>query len=448
MKKIFKLKGQMIVAVILSIIIAWLVCMPLESLRKKPDNNEYIRESHSYSSEITKNIVNMKLYSHSDDYIEKVLDEESDKYKGREKPQFYLTDGKGSVIYCNIKNAVNNINISGKNEIIEIHDRYFVCTNIIKISDSRYIAVVTSGYAGNDLNVIIMWAVIAVLVFFILVYGMVNYLNKISVYVRKIAHGDLNTRVPVKYNNEISDLAKNINYMAEELSEHDAKQKEFITNISHDLRTPLTTMMGYLDMIEENKYDDEAELKHYIDIIRRKASYLKSMMEDFFYYSKLSSDDIPLQITRINLNECLNMIMEEEDETFKNNNLNITKDLCSEDAFIDGDPMLIARIIQNLLSNAVKYSKKDTDVIVKLKKCEEKTCIVSVSNIPMQKITEDDLEKIFNRLYKKDKSRKNGGSGLGLAIAKEIIKKHDGAVWAEIKDDRLVMKIKLNLSKS
>lgn len=448
MKRIFKLKGQMIISCFLSVIIGYLICIPFGGLiKREPGYSESMKKVRMYNKDIVRELSSAKLYSSNNSDIQEIFNKISDSYKMKERPELYMTDEKGNILCSNNKTPVNNINVSGKNEIIELNDRYYICTNIMKKSDSRYIVAVSRGYIGDDLDLMVIWFIISMIVFFIITYRKVDYLNKISEYVKKIAQGDLKTRVPIKYNNEISSLAQNINYMAKELEEHDLRQKEFITNISHDLRTPLTTMIGYLDMIEEEKYDDETELKHYINIISRKASYLKSMMEDFFYYSKLSSDDIPMEITKISLNECLDMIMEEDSKGFAEKGLKLTKKVCMEEVLIDGDPMLIARALQNLLSNALKYSRKDTDVIVSLNKDDkQKSCTISVKNVPMDELSDDDIEKMFNRLYKKDKSRKNGGSGLGLAITKEIVKNHKGNICALRCGKYLEIMINFNLS--
>lgn len=437
----------MVLSCVLSVIIGWIICIPFGNMRKQPSYSKCIEKIHMDNRNVIKQLSSAKLYSENIADVQEVFDNISNDKKLKDRPELYLTDEKGNVLCRNVKTPVHNIDVNGKNEIIGLDDRNYIATNIMKKSDSRYIVVTIRGYVGSDLDVMLIWFVVTLIVFFVITYRKVNYLNKISEYVKKIAHGDLKTRVPIKYHNEISSLAQNINYMAKELEEHDSKQKEFITNISHDLRTPLTTMIGYLDMIEENKYDDETELKHYINIISRKASYLRSMMEDFFYYSKLSSDDIPLEITKINLNECLDMIMEEDFKGFAEKGLKLIKKVCMEEVLIDGDPMLIARALQNLLSNALKYSREDTDVVVELsKEYKEKACTISVKNVPKEELTDDDIEKMFNRLYKKDKSRKNGGSGLGLAITKEIVKNHHGTIAAERCSEYLEIKLKLNLS--
>lgn len=153
-----------------------------------------------YNKDIVRELSSTKLYSSNNSDIQEVFNKISDSYKMKERPELYMTDEKGNILCSNNKTPVNNINISGKNEIIEINDRYYICTNIMKKSDSRYIVAVSRGYIGDDLDLMVIWFIISMIVFFIITYRKVDYLNKISEYVKKIAQGDLKTRVPIKYN--------------------------------------------------------------------------------------------------------------------------------------------------------------------------------------------------------------------------------------------------------
>lgn len=140
--------------------------------------------------------------------------------------------------------------------------------------------------------------------------------------------------------------------MASELQKEDEKRKEFLTNISHDLRTPLTSILGYLNMINEKKFEDEKELQTYIDKVGKKSLFLKSMLDDLFQYSKLTSGDIQIENEAIYLQELLRQIVEEEKLEFQNHNLNLCLNLEKNPINIKGDGELLVRAINNLLSNA------------------------------------------------------------------------------------------------
>lgn len=245
---------------------------------------------------------------------------------------------------------------------------------------------------------------------------------------------------------ELRDLAQNINYMAEELQKQDINQKEFITNISHDLRTPLTTILGYSKMIERKVYKDEEELNKYVSIINQKGNYLKTMMEDFFDYSRLSSRDLELEKNLINLNEVVLQLLDGEEINFENKDLSLKVLLERKAICTYGDPMLVARAFNNLISNSLKYSKENFKVKIQLK---EKNIngvnygVFTVENTSNQPMKEEAVENLFKRLYKLDKARNDKDSGLGLAITQEIVKLHNGFVEATLCDENIRFSIGL-----
>lgn len=251
-------------------------------------------------------------------------------------------------------------------------------------------------------------------------------------------------RAPVKYKNELGELAENINFMAFELEKEDRKRSEFLTNISHDLRTPLTTILGYIDMIKKEKYDSRDELNKYINIIERKGIFLRTMLEDFFQYSKLTSKDIALNIESLELNELGRQIFQDEESGFNEKSLRLEVELSKQPVYIYGDSDLIGRAVNNLLSNSLKYSK--TNTVVKIKISKEKLNnvsygVFSVSNVPRETVSEVEVDSFFERLYKKDQSRHEEGSGLGLSIVKDIVKLHGGIIKGYKEKEELIFKL-------
>ncbi len=303
------------------------------------------------------------------------------------------------------------------------------------------------GYGQNDGNfytVIFSVITIYLLSFSLLTSGRFAYLLKINKSIRVMAEGNLSNVVPVKYKNELTELAKDINFMAEELQKEDDKRKEFLTNISHDLRTPLTTITGYIKIIKEKKYDDTEEVGKFIGIMERKSNHLKYMIDDFFQYSKLASNDIDMNKDKLHLQELIRQTVVEEQAVFKQSQLELLLYLDNKDIIVFGDGELIFRAISNLLSNALKYSKMETKVEVVLGKENRDNisyAVVSVLSIPNEEISEEEVNKLFDRLYKKDKARAAEGSGLGLSIVKEIIKLHGGLVMARKEEEKIVFKL-------
>lgn len=438
MKRIFKLKGELIFFVIISIILAWIITgttvntyrnsnigmekLKSSAIKRSRDNTSYIIKELDMANRDENIIIeNMK----------KIEDHLNKGYVQR----IFLVDNDGVVTESTDNLGVKQIDLGSKQyEDIKVQDNTFTAKNIIKLNENRYVTITTNGYCDDDLSSMEIWIALCIIIFLILISGRVRYINRIAKNVRVIAKGDMTKRVDVKYKNELTQLAQDINYMAQEIMEQDASQKEFITNISHDLRTPLTTILGYSKMIEEKKYSSEEELQRYVSIINRKGMYLRTLLEDFFDYAKLSSMDIKMEKEVININESIRQLLDGEEICFKENGLELEVSLESKSIYTYGDPMLIARAFENLISNAVKYSKENSKVKIKLKEetIEEISYgVFSIYNIPRENLSDKEVHKLFKRLYKSDSARSKGGSGLGLAICQEIVKCHNGFIKAQ-----------------
>ncbi|MCW6084932.1 MULTISPECIES: sensor histidine kinase [Clostridium] len=277
-----------------------------------------------------------------------------------------------------------------------------------------------------------------------------NYIEQISTGLLQISKGNLDYRVRRVGNDELALLADNINYMAKELSDKIEKERkiekaknDLITNVSHDLRTPLTSIMGYLGLIKEKKFKSEKELMEYANVAYNKSEKLKNLIQDLFSYTKYTNDRVDLNKQRIILAELLDQLIEELVPICEENKVSINKyswdsEIVSE---IDADKMV--RVFENLIMNAIRYSIKPGEIKINLYK-ERVFSMVSISN-KSEEISKEDLKKLFDRFYRLDKSRtaSTGGSGLGLAIAKSIVEMHKGSIWAEYQKGYITFYIKL-----
>ena len=202
---------------------------------------------------------------------------------------FYVVNKNGDVILSNgkdVKKIAPDKIQDGKREF-STYKYNNVLSEIIfceYLKDGYYLYVDFFGYTTSDRPTEISILFIFIIVFTLLSLGRINYIINIKRSIKIIAQGQLNHRVPLKYRNELRELAEDINHMASELEKEDEKRRTFLTNISHDLRTPLTSILGYLNMIKEEKYEDKKEFENYIDKINRKSLFLKSMLDDFFSY--------------------------------------------------------------------------------------------------------------------------------------------------------------------
>lgn len=243
--------------------------------------------------------------------------------------------------------------------------------------------------------------------------------------------------LPVDRQDEIGEIARSVHQMTEELSrlmasEREALQsnKEMIVCLAHDLRTPLTSLSGYLNLaMDTDKYDVE-QRQHFAEVAARKADRLEGLIQDLFDYTKLMSGEITLHRHRIDFVKLVEQMIEEFYPLLEENELTCSFQTECRELEMDVDPDLMARAVQNLLSNAVKYGKDGKQIIIRLEKGRNVT--FSVTNYGLI-IPEKSLDMIFERFYRVEGARSpgTGGTGLGLNIAKEIITLHGGTITVE-----------------
>ncbi|WP_253289458.1 cell wall metabolism sensor histidine kinase WalK [Clostridium sp. MSJ-8] len=291
----------------------------------------------------------------------------------------------------------------------------------------------------NSILAILLSLVVFAILFISITNAKMKYLDEIADGLKKIANDDLHYRIREDGRDEIRNLASNINYMADEINrkiiaerQSEQAKSDLITNVSHDLRTPLTSIMGYIGLVKEGKYDDEDEMKEYLNIAFSKAEKLKVLINDLFEYTKLSSEGIKINKVRVNLIEFLSQLSEELMPLFEQNNLELVSYYGKEEGIqVDIDPDKMVRVFDNLFTNAIKYSYKPGVISVDVVKDQGYVTVVIRNrgeNIPKEKI-----EKLFDRFYRVEESRntQTGGTGLGLAISKNIVELHGGNIWAE-----------------
>ena len=268
-----------------------------------------------------------------------------------------------------------------------------------------------------------------------------NYIEEIYLGIEKMSQGDLNSKLESKGDDELSMMAFNINIMQDTINklivsekESEKTKNELITNIAHDLRTPLTSIIGYLDILVNNKNLTEEKKQDYLGIAFEKSKKLEVLIEDLFSFTKLNyGDELAVNKERIDIIELLNQLVSELYPLFENNNLECSMQTNVNSLFLDLDPKLIVRLFENLINNAIKYGKDGKHIIIKVKNNKEIESVdISIINFG-QMIPEDALKKIFEKFYRVDNSRTSstGGTGLGLAIAKSIVEAYGEDIPAD-----------------
>lgn len=284
-----------------------------------------------------------------------------------------------------------------------------------------------------------------------------KYIDVLSGTIQRVTAGDYEVEAPIKYDDELGLLAANINALAKTLSDkekeseilkenermaYDAernaeKQKnDLITNVAHDLRTPLTTIVGYLELIKNNQQLTKEEIQKYSSVAYEKSKRLQSMMDDLFEFTCLDQANVKVHMTTINISELVLQIVDEFYPTFQEYHIIPEVKTSQNNLFIKGDGQLIARVFDNLLSNAVKYGKDGKKIKIEVLNDDE-TVTIKIMNYG-NPIDSADLPYIFDKFYRSDASRSSstGGTGLGLAIAKNIIQIHNGEILATSHQDK------------
>ena len=310
-------------------------------------------------------------------------------------------------------------------------------------------------YSNSGFSALLRFAiaiVVFIFAFLFLTRNKMLYIEEITNGLKEISQGNLNHSVEIRGYDELSSLASNINNMAKDLQNTIQEERraeetknQLITNVSHDLRTPLTSIMGFLGLIKERKYDGEEQLTEFVNVAFNKSEKLKVLIEDLFEYTKVSNKVIRLNKKDIVINELLEQLIEEFIPVVEENSLEIFKLIPNEKLILSLDTDKTVRVFDNLLINAIKYSTKPGTITLSLYK-KENNIIIEIRN-KGENIPKEELPYLFERFYRMDKSRnsENAGSGLGLAISKNIVELQDGKIWAECEGENIAFKVSFPL---
>ena len=243
-----------------------------------------------------------------------------------------------------------------------------------------------------------------------------------------IAGGNFEQRVKVRSSDELGELAESFNHMAESLQVHEKVQKDFIANISHDLRSPLTSMQGFLTAMVDGTVPPQKQEK-YLRIVLEETERLSRMTQGIVELSRAQSSTILLEETEFDINDLVRVNITMLEPQLKEKNARIHAIYAEEVTLVKGDKDKISRVLQNLLSNAAKFSPEGGIIEVETTLLEKRKVLVSVKD-EGPGISREDQKYVFDRFFKADTTRNRDkvGSGIGLAIAKEFILAHGESI--------------------
>nr|WP_281278179.1 ATP-binding protein [Paenibacillus anaericanus] len=307
----------------------------------------------------------------------------------------------------------------------------------------------------NELIRLLIFIGIYIVCFIILTRNIVKNLSQLSNGLMVIARGDLNYRLPISRLDELGAVAQNVNHMAEQLQKQvererqlESSKMELITNVSHDLRTPLTSIIGYLDLLKKQAFQDENERERYINNAFNKTQQLKKLIDDLFEYTRLSYGDTQMNLQEVDFHSLIEQMASEFEPVAREQGINLIKALSPDPIFMRIDVEKIVRAIDNLLMNALKFSLVPGEIRINLFS-QGRVVKLSIENHG-NPITKEQEEQLFERFYTMQPSQSEvnlpSGYGLGLSIAKSIVELQGGRIWLEHNEGYYRFNIELNRS--
>lgn len=273
--------------------------------------------------------------------------------------------------------------------------------------------------------------------------SMIVPMNTLNKAMQSIAEGNFEYRISTTYKGEVGELYKNYDDMrlrlkesADEKIHQEEQNRELISNISHDLKTPITAIKGYVEGIMDGVADTPEKVDKYMKTIYTKAIDMDRLINELTTYSKLNSNRIPYNFHRINLAEYFDDCRADISLELESKNIVLNySNLVSADALIIADPEQLKRVVNNIVSNSLKYMDKK-DGVIDIRILDEVDSVRVEIEDNGKGISARDLPNIFERFYRTDASRNSskGGSGIGLSIVKKIIEDHGGYIWATSKE--------------
>lgn len=271
----------------------------------------------------------------------------------------------------------------------------------------------------------------------------VEPISKMNEAMKHVANGNLEYQMQVSYSGEIGELFHNYEEMrlrlkesTEAASENEKKSKELISNISHDLKTPITSIKGYVEGIMDGVADTPEKMDKYIRTIYNKSNEMDRLINELTFYSGIDSNRIPYHFHRMNVNDFFQDCIEEVGLDLESKNIKFDfENFVSHDTQIIADPEQLRKVISNIVGNSIKYLERE-DGQIDIRILDELDSIRVEIEDNGKGISQRDLGQIFERFYRTDSSRNStkGGSGIGLSIVKKIIEDHGGYIWATSKE--------------
>ena len=286
----------------------------------------------------------------------------------------------------------------------------------------------------------IVWlsAIVAVIVAAIIIYYfakkiIINPLNEINIAARRLARGDVGKRVNITSNDEIGELANSFNVMAESIEESDKNRRDFISNVSHELRSPITSIKGFVAGILDGVIPKDKE-NYYLNIVYDEIRRLSRLVIDLLDISAMEEGKFKLNMVEFDINILIKQCIAKFDGKIRNKGVNVEVTFGREHEFVYADRDRLIQVLTNIIDNATKYSNDNGNIKITTNDKGSKVYVSVFNNGPLLK--DEELARIWDRFYKSDKARTNKDStGLGLPIVRLILAQHGEDIWVNNEQD-------------
>ena len=306
---------------------------------------------------------------------------------------------------------------------------------------------------GSTLLLFLFGPILSLTIVVLYVYYLIKklaYLSYIMEGTERIKGGDIHYKLDIIGDDNFSNLAENINNIGDGLDKaiynqlkSERLKSELITNVSHDLKTPLTSIINYIELIKKEEDIKPEHIKDYVNVLDSKSKRLKVLIEDLFEASKASSGNLELNMEKIDITQLLRQAIGEMEEKLSKANLDLKLRVPEEKTYIMADGKKLYRVLENLLSNISKYSLNNTRVYIDIIEEDDKVKL-TMKNISSYELNFDP-EEIMERFKRADESRNTEGSGLGLAIARDLVNAQGGRFEIDIDGDLFKSVVEFNL---
>lgn len=411
----------------------------------RSQKTDFSKEVLAIQKEVTPIINKLNASSTSNTQIQGIINTYTDY-------NIYILNDTGKVLLSSLNHYETQFDISAlqNNYSIQMTPeqtlQYYFLT---PYSENKYILITKRLISNDTLIYVFVFFISFFILFFLLTYGTTKYIKTLADTLSQIASGNLDITTPKKGHNELTQMAHRIDILSKKLLQHreddlllQQSKDNFVLNISHDLRTPLTSMLGYIDLLTSD-YVPLEDYPKYISIISDKTHRLNTLVNELFEYNTLHLGSHKLNKTEVCLNELVRQISESFLPNCEEKQLALTVDCPLENILIQIDINKMLRVFENLIINAIRYTPSNGMINITLLPITSNTATITFFNTG-EVLSDETLVHIFDSYYSETNTKNtSSGTGLGLAIAKEIVLLHDGMLSVSNVTDGICFKLSL-----